>query len=150
MQLPPVAATTVGSFPRPGWLAETRKSEVVFRLEGDLLRDAQDDATLLVLRQQEDVGLDLLTDGEQRRLHFIFHVLGHMDGFDLENRHLKAIRGRDVATNMVPRVVGRVRRRTPAVVDHVVPGLPQHRRALLPQVLVELQFHCERDSGIPT
>ena len=44
MQLPPIAATTVGSFPRPNWLAASERTQVSFRLEGDLLKEAQDDA----------------------------------------------------------------------------------------------------------
>ena len=62
--LPPVAVTTVGSFPRPGWLGEVQnRSDVAFHLEGALLREAQDDATIVALRTQEELGVDLLTDG---------------------------------------------------------------------------------------
>jgi 5-methyltetrahydropteroyltriglutamate--homocysteine methyltransferase len=117
MQLPPIATTTVGSFPRPGWLAERRGSEVTFLLEGERLREAQDDATIVALHLQEEVGLDLLTDGEQRRPQFIFHILASFEGFDLQQRRPKAIRRRAVARNEVPRVVGRVRRRQPAVLE---------------------------------
>ncbi|HZU05532.1 MAG TPA: 5-methyltetrahydropteroyltriglutamate--homocysteine methyltransferase [Chloroflexota bacterium] len=116
MALPPVATTTVGSFPRPGWLADHHRTEVAFRLEGALLREAQDDATIVALHEQERLGLDLLTDGEQRRPHFIYHVLSCLEGFDLVNRRPKAIRRRPTPT-LVPRVVGRVRRRAPAVVE---------------------------------
>ena len=47
MQLPPIAATTIGSFPRPNWLAQNERSRAVFRLEGAELKQAQDDATAL-------------------------------------------------------------------------------------------------------
>ncbi len=117
MQLPPIAVTTVGSFPRPGWLAETRRSEVTFLLQGERLREAQDDATLLVLRRQEEIGLDLLTDGEQCRAQFIYHVLASLDGIDLANRLPKAIRRRASHERPVPRVIGRINRRRAAVVD---------------------------------
>ena len=117
MQLPPIATTTIGSFPRPRWLADQERSEVTFRLEGEALREAQDDATRLVIGAQERVGLDLLTDGEQRRPQFIYHVLSSMDGFDFTSRHAKAIRRRSDVERMVPRVVGPVRRRAPVVVD---------------------------------
>ena len=117
MQLPPIATTTVGSFPRPNWLADQERSEVTFRLEGELLREAQDDATIAILHEQERVGLDLLTDGEQRRPHFIYHVLASMEGFDLVNRRPKAIRRRTDVERLVPRVIGPVRRRSPAVVE---------------------------------
>ncbi|HEY3303821.1 MAG TPA: 5-methyltetrahydropteroyltriglutamate--homocysteine methyltransferase [Candidatus Binatia bacterium] len=116
MQLPPIATTTVGSFPRPNWLSERDRSEVTFRLEGELLSEAQDDATIAILHEQERVGLDLLTDGEQRRPQFINHVLAAMDGFDLVNRRDKAIRRRTDVERQVPRVVGPVRRRAVAVV----------------------------------
>src|SRR5579884_2858480 len=116
MPLPPVATTTVGSFPRPSWLGTFHdRSDVDFLIEGERLREAQDDATLVVLTMQQEVGLDLLTDGEQRRPNFIYHVLSTMDGFDLEGRHEKVIRRR--TNRLVPRVVGPVRRRAPALAD---------------------------------
>ena len=75
MQLPPIAATTIGSFPRPNWLAQPDRARVIFRLEGDALKEAQDDATALSIHNQEQIGLDLLSDGEQRRTGFINHIL---------------------------------------------------------------------------
>jgi 5-methyltetrahydropteroyltriglutamate--homocysteine methyltransferase len=90
---------------------------VTFRLEGDALREAQDDATRIILSEQERAGLDLLTDGEQRRPQFIYHVLSSMDGFDFARRHAKSIRRRSDVERMVPRVVGPIRRRAPAVID---------------------------------
>jgi 5-methyltetrahydropteroyltriglutamate--homocysteine methyltransferase len=120
VNLPPIATTTVGSFPRPNWLSDRERSEVTFRLEGDLLREAQDDATIAVLHEQERIGLDLLTDGEQRRPHFINHVLATMDGVDLINRKSKAIRRRSDVERLVPRVVGPIRRRAVAVVGDLL------------------------------
>jgi methionine synthase II (cobalamin-independent) len=68
-----------GVFPdRIGSLNRTR-SHITFRLDGALLQEALDDATLLILKRQEEIGLDLLTDGEQRRHHFISNVLAAWD-----------------------------------------------------------------------
>src|SRR5262245_40793548 len=117
MQLPPIAATTVGSFPRPSWLAAVDRSDATFRLEGPALREAQDDATIVVLEEQEALGLDLLTDGEQRRPNFINHFLGGLEGFDLTHRVPKAIRRRDSVLRDVPRVVGQVRRPGPVLAE---------------------------------
>ena len=58
-----------GSLPKPGWLAETRKLWPQWKLQGDELRQAQADATLLWIKSQEDAGLDIVTDGEQARQH---------------------------------------------------------------------------------
>jgi 5-methyltetrahydropteroyltriglutamate--homocysteine methyltransferase len=115
VQLPPVATTTVGSFPRPAWLAGVDRSDATFRLEGALLAEAQDDATLVALREQQETGLDLLTDGEQRRPNFINHFLGSLDGVDLTRQRPKVIRRR--TERPVPLVVGPLRRRAPATVD---------------------------------
>jgi methionine synthase II (cobalamin-independent) len=52
MPLPPLATTSVGSFPRPAWLAQTARNEVTFRMSGDPLTEALDDATVVVLREQ--------------------------------------------------------------------------------------------------
>jgi 5-methyltetrahydropteroyltriglutamate--homocysteine methyltransferase len=118
LKLPPVATTTVGSFPRPAWLADHNRSEVTFRVEGALLREALDDATIVALHEQERLGLDLLTDGEQRRTNFIFYVLGKLEGFDVVQRKPKNVfRARVDYNRLVPRVVGPVRRRVPTIVD---------------------------------
>ena len=117
MQLPPIAATTIGSFPRPSWLAATERSRVNFRLEGDALKEAQDDATSLNMRTQEQIGLDLLTDGEQRRTGFINHILAAFDGVDLANEAVKAIYRRRALERSVPRVVGKIKRNKPAIIN---------------------------------
>jgi 5-methyltetrahydropteroyltriglutamate--homocysteine methyltransferase len=117
MQLPAIAATTVGSFPRPSWLAERNRSEVRFRLAGPLLREAQDDATAVTIHAQERIGLDLLTDGEQRRPHFINHILAAFNGIDLVKLGVKKIYRRREQDHLVPRIVGKVQRRVGAVVD---------------------------------
>jgi len=117
MQLPPIATTTVGSFPRPGWLAVTERSRANFRFEGAVLKEAQDDATALNMRAQEQIGLDLLTDGEQRRTGFIDHILAAFDGIDLKETAIKKIYRRREQDHVVPRVVGKVRRRAPAILE---------------------------------
>ena len=117
MQLPPIAATTIGSFPRPSWLAQNERSRAVFRLEGAALKEAQDDATALSIHNQERIGLDLLSDGEQRRTGFINHVLASFDGIDLEHEAVKTIYRRREQPRPVPRIVGKIKRRTPAIVD---------------------------------
>ncbi len=117
MQLPPIATTTIGSFPRPSWLATTERSRVIFRLEGGALKEAQDAATSLNMQTQEQIGLDLLTDGEQRRTGFIDHILAAFDGIDLNQQALKKIYRRREQDRLVPRIVGKVKRRGPAIVD---------------------------------
>jgi 5-methyltetrahydropteroyltriglutamate--homocysteine methyltransferase len=117
MRLPTIATTTVGSFPRPGWLAARERSQITFRVEGEALREALDDATALVLREQEEIGLDLLTDGEQRRPHFIDHVLASLEGVDITHTGLKRVYRRRSQDRQVPRIVGKVERRSPAVLE---------------------------------
>jgi 5-methyltetrahydropteroyltriglutamate--homocysteine methyltransferase len=117
MQLPPIAATTIGSFPRPNWLAVSERTLVKFRLEGADLKEAQDDATRLNMIDQEHMNLDLLTDGEQRRPGFIHHILAAFEGMDLDHQAMKTVYRRREQPRFVPRVVGKIKRRAPAVVD---------------------------------
>jgi len=117
MQLPPIAATTIGSFPRPNWLAQPDRARVIFRLEGDTLKEAQDDATALSIYNQERIGLDLLSDGEQRRSGFINHILAGFDGVDLAHEAVKSIYRRRAQERSVPRIVGKIKRRKAAIVD---------------------------------
>ena len=117
MPLPPLATTSVGSFPRPAWLAQTARNEVTFRMSGDPLKEALDDATVVVLREQEELGLDILTDGEMRRTHFIFHIAGAWDGIDTRNLAVKTTYRNRAANRLVPRVTGKIVRRGPASVE---------------------------------
>ena len=116
MQLPPIAQP-IGSFPRPNWLAQTERSRAIFRLEGAALKEAQDDATALSIHTQVGLGLDLLSDGEQRRTGFINHILAAFDGIDVAHEGLKEIYRRRAMERMVPRVVGKIKRRAPAIVN---------------------------------
>jgi 5-methyltetrahydropteroyltriglutamate--homocysteine methyltransferase len=117
MPFGPLTTTSVGSFPRPAWLAHTKRNQLTFRLEGEALREAMDDAMALVIRDQEQLGLDLLTDGEMRRKTFVFHIAGQWDGVDTERLVIKKIYRNREADRPVPRIVGRIVRRAPAAVD---------------------------------
>jgi 5-methyltetrahydropteroyltriglutamate--homocysteine methyltransferase len=117
LRLGPLATTSTGSFPRPAWLAETHRTRAKFRLEGPALAEAQDDATLVSLVEQEALGLDLVTDGEQRRESFVYHAASTWDGIDHEHLEVKErYRGLN-SPRPVPRIVGKVRRRAPAAVE---------------------------------
>jgi 5-methyltetrahydropteroyltriglutamate--homocysteine methyltransferase len=63
--------TIAGSLPKPGWLAEPQMLWAPWQLEGEQLLEAKRDATLLALKEQEDAGIDIVTDGEQARQHFV-------------------------------------------------------------------------------
>lgn len=99
------ATSIAGSLPKPGWLAETRKLWPQWRAEGEALREAKGDATLLWIKAQEDAGLDIVTDGEQARQHFVHGFLEQVEGIDFANKVTMGIRnGRYEA--LVPQVVG--------------------------------------------
>lgn len=102
------STTIAGSLPKPGWLAETHKLWPRWREEGEALRQAKADATLLWLKQQEDAGLDILTDGEQARQHFVHGFLERVEGIDFEHKVEMGIRN-DRYKALVPQVVGPLR-----------------------------------------
>lgn len=116
MKLKPLAPTSIGSFPRPLWLAETNRSRATFRLEGGALLEAQDDATVVCLREQEELGLELLTDGEQRRESFVYHVASTWHGVDMEDKGEKKLYRNRLNPHAVPRITGKIKRRGPAAV----------------------------------
>jgi 5-methyltetrahydropteroyltriglutamate--homocysteine methyltransferase len=93
-----------GSLPKPGWLAETNKLWPQWRAEGDALREAKADATLLWIKAQEDAGLDIVTDGEQSRQHFVHGFLEQVEGIDFQHKVEMGIRN-DRYKAMVPQVV---------------------------------------------
>lgn len=98
-------ATLAGSLPKPEWLAETHKLWPQWKAQGADLAAAKRDATLLWLKLQEDAGLDVVTDGEQSRQHFVHGFLEFVDGIDFEHKVEMGIRG-DRYKAMVPQVVG--------------------------------------------
>ena len=107
--------TIAGSLPKPAWLAEPAKLWAPWRLEGDALAEGKRDAVRLVLRDQERAGIDIVTDGEQTRRHFVTTFIEQLDGVDFANRKTVRIRNRYDAD--VPVVTGAVARRGPVFVD---------------------------------
>lgn len=97
-----------GSLPKPGWLAETHKLWPQWRAEGDALREAKADATLLWLKAQEDAGVDVVTDGEQSRQHFVHGFLEQVEGIDFAHKVEMGIRN-DRYKALVPQVVAPLR-----------------------------------------
>jgi 5-methyltetrahydropteroyltriglutamate--homocysteine methyltransferase len=106
--LPAFPPTIVGSLPKPSWLAEPNRLWAPWKLDGDDLRRAKRDATLLVLKLQEDAGLAVVTDGEQSRKHFVHGFLEFVDGVDFAHQVPMGIRANRY-TAMVPTVTAAVR-----------------------------------------
>ena len=98
-------ATIAGSLPKPGWLSETNKLWPQWKQQGADLDAAKKDATLLWLKAQEDAGLDIVTDGEQSRQHFVHGFLEFVDGIDFDHKVKMGIRNNRYDA-MVPKVIG--------------------------------------------
>ncbi len=119
--------TLVGSYPQPDWLIDRDKlgrqmpprvrEQALWRVAPEWLEQAQDDATLLAIRDQERAGVDILTDGEMRRESYSNRFATALDGIDLD--HPGEIVGRNGRGIAVPRVVGKIRRRHPVQVRDV-------------------------------
>jgi 5-methyltetrahydropteroyltriglutamate--homocysteine methyltransferase len=100
--------TIAGSLPKPEWLAEPNRLWAPWKGSGQALAAAMRDATLLWLKRQEDAGIDIVTDGEQSRQHFVHGFLEQVEGIDFENKVEMGIRN-DRYKAMVPTVIGALR-----------------------------------------
>lgn len=107
--------TIAGSLPKPAWLAEPNQLWAPWKLEGAALADGKRDAVRLALFDQEHAGIEIVTDGEQTRRHFVTTFIEGLEGVDFAHRKTVRIRNRYDAD--VPMVVGPVARRHPIYVD---------------------------------
>ncbi|WP_417535628.1 methionine synthase [Methylophaga sp.] len=107
--------STAGSLPKPSWLAEPEKLWSSWKLEGDALAHGKHDALKLSLHEQQRAGIDIVSDGEQSRQHFVTTFIEHLDGVDFDKRETVKIRDRYDAS--VPTVVGAVSRQKPVFVE---------------------------------
>jgi 5-methyltetrahydropteroyltriglutamate--homocysteine methyltransferase len=117
----------VGSYPQPDWLIDRAglakqmpprvRAKELWRIDPERLEAAQDDASLLAIRDQERAGLDIVTDGEQRRESYSNRFATALDGIDLDNPGRTP--NRTGGFTIVPRVVGPIRRRHPVEVRDV-------------------------------
>jgi 5-methyltetrahydropteroyltriglutamate--homocysteine methyltransferase len=100
--------TIAGSLPKPEWLAEPNMLWAPWKSQGDELLRAKRDATLIWLKIQEDAGIDIVTEGEQARQHFVHGFLEKLDGIDFAHKVEMGIR-KDRYKAMVPQVVAPLR-----------------------------------------
>ena len=119
--------TLVGSYPQPEWLIDRAKlagrfpprvrAKELWRLQEPFLADAQNDATLIAIRAQEDAGLDIVTDGEIRRESYSNRFATALDGVDLDNPGTAL--DRSGHANPVPRITGKIKRRHAVEVEDI-------------------------------
>ena len=100
--------TIAGSLPKPEWLAEPNKLWAPWKSSGEELARAKRDATILALKLQEDYGVDIVTEGEQARQHFVHGFLEAVEGIDFAHKVEMGIRN-DRYKAMVPQVVAPLR-----------------------------------------
>ena len=113
--------TVVGSYPQPDWLVDRAvlaknlvprvRMKQIWRVAEDALEQAQDDATLVAIRDMERAGIDIITDGEIRRESYSNRFALALDGVDVDTP--AEVVGRTGKVTLVPRVVGNLRRRNP-------------------------------------
>ncbi len=103
-------STIAGSLPKPAWLAAPRTLWAPWRLEGDALEEGKRDAVRLAVRDQEEAGIDIVTDGEQTRRHFVWGFVERLDGVDFSKMVTIGIRA-DRYKADVPTLTGPLRRR---------------------------------------
>ena len=100
--------TIAGSLPKPEWLAEPNMLWAPWKSQGDELLRAKRDATMLAVKVQEDAGIDIVTEGEQARQHFVHGFLEKIEGIDFAHKVEMGIR-KDRYKAMVPQVVAPLR-----------------------------------------
>lgn len=113
-----IRTTIAGSLPKPAWLAEPERLYAPWKLSGAELAEGQDDAVALWLAEQDAAGIGIVTDGEQRRRHYIWGFLEALGRVDLDNLGLRQSRGqRYVSETKAPLVLDELSWPGPVMVD---------------------------------
>ena len=107
--------STAGSLPKPSWLAQPETLWSPWKLQGQELVDGKKDALRLILDDQIQAGIDIVSDGEQTRQHFVTTFIEHLNGVDFEKREIVRIRNRYDAS--VPTVINAVARMKPVFIE---------------------------------
>lgn len=107
--------STAGSLPKPSWLAQPEKLWSPWKLQNEELVDGKQDALRVSLQEQQQAGIDIVSDGEQTRQHFVTTFIEHLSGVDFENRRTVKIRDRYEAS--VPVVIDEVTRQRSVFVE---------------------------------
>ena len=133
-----ILTSVVGSYPQPEWLVDRERllqrlpprvrARDLWRIPGELLKQAQDDATILAIRDQERAGVDIITDGGNRRESYSNRMANALSGID--RRRFGEVRGRTGRTTQVPLVTGPIRRTKPVEVRNVEFLRSQTRRTI--------------------
>jgi 5-methyltetrahydropteroyltriglutamate--homocysteine methyltransferase len=122
------ATTLVGSYPQPEWLIDRKKlagrfpprvrAQELWRVSPEYLAEAQEDATIMAIKAQEEAGLDIVTDGEIRRESYSNRFATALEGVDIDNPGTAL--DRSGHPNPVPRIVGKIRRKHPVEVEDLL------------------------------
>ncbi|GIL02120.1 MAG: 5-methyltetrahydropteroyltriglutamate--homocysteine methyltransferase [Alphaproteobacteria bacterium] len=121
--------TVAGSLPKPSWLAEPEKLWPQWRLSGAELEQAKRDATLIWIKEQETAGIDIVSGGEQFRIHFVHGFLEQVEGIDWQKKTKMGIRANRYVVD-VPTVTGPIGRKGPIHADEVRYARAQTARRL--------------------
>jgi len=111
--------TIAGSLPKPSWLAEPERLWAPWKLEGAALDEGKRDAALVWIKEQEDAGIDIVTEGEQFRIHFVHGFVEHVRGIDWQKKTKMGIRNNRYVVD-VPTVTGPLTRPHPVHRDEAV------------------------------
>lgn len=128
MGLPLFPTSLVGSYPQPEWLIDRKRlagrfpprvrAKELWRIPEEFLEEAQQDATLMAIKAQEEAGLDIITDGEMRRESYSNRFATALEGVDIDNPGTAL--DRSGHPNPVPRIVGKIRRKHPVEVEDLL------------------------------
>ena len=128
MPLPLLPTSLVGSYAQPEWLIDRQKlagrfpprvrAKELWRVPQEQLAEAQDDATVIAIRAQEEAGLDIITDGEIRRESYSNRFATALEGVDID--HPGSALDRSGHPNPVPRIVGKIRRKHPVEIQDLL------------------------------